>query len=261
MNREQGIQGDFTQDSLPSLLQYLGVLKSTGQLQIRSSFMQAALAFRDGQVVDAAMQGSGGQEALFRALSLRGGTFQFHPGDIGQATTITVPLERLLLDAAFWQDTQDGPPEPINPKLIPVFTRQGAPVEMNFSSLHWRVIAHVDGVRTIEEIGLQARVEPNQLELVVYELAKLGILELQERRITPLDPAFLEAIRECLTVVIGPIARVIMRDTAEALGVTLETLEASHAAPFTTNLTGRLSPGKQERFRALVQPVMHRYVS
>ena len=261
MTREQGLQGDFTQDSIPSLLQYLGMLKATGQLSLTSSFMRAVIVVDRGRVIDASLGHSSGQEALFRILSFRSGTFQFTPGEVPRKITIHTSLERLLLDAAFWQDTQDGPPEPIDPNLIPTFSSRGAPVEMNFSSLHWRVIAHVDGLRSIEDIGLHARIEPNQLELIVYELERLGILELHVRQIIPIDPAFLDEVRQCLTVVIGPIARVIMKDVAEALGVTLETLERTHTQAFTQELTARLAPAKQERFKTLVQPVMHRFAA
>ncbi len=98
-SREQErIEGSLAQLPLSDVLQMLGNNRRSGRLFISADAVRGELAFREGELVDAASDAVVGEKLVFRSLTLRDGRFVFRPGDPGVNRRIERPLTELLLD-------------------------------------------------------------------------------------------------------------------------------------------------------------------
>ena len=73
------LTGHLDDRPLPELVRTLRAQRKTGRLQIEYPDGPAAFFFEDGQIVDAQMGSLRGLEALYAAVELRGGSFNFNP--------------------------------------------------------------------------------------------------------------------------------------------------------------------------------------
>ena len=73
------LTGNLDEQPLPELIRRLRVQRKSGRLQVEYGEGPAAFFFEDGQMVDARMGDLRGVEALYAALALGGGPFNFNP--------------------------------------------------------------------------------------------------------------------------------------------------------------------------------------
>ncbi|MBB6097165.1 hypothetical protein HNR42_000579 [Deinobacterium chartae] len=260
MAEEITLQGEYSRDTLPSLIQYLAMLGSSGELWLTASPQQAAtLAFLEGRLIGAHHGNYRGEDALYRILNFSAGQFRFHPGTITIAPSITAPLEKLLLDAAYWQDTQSDAEVLPGPDAVPNVIPDENHGELRLELMHWRVMSLADGQRSLYEIAANLGRNIEEVREIAHQLATRGILTFGARTRATVDPAFLEELRRRLTTLIGPIARVIVNDAAQQFGTPADQLEPTQVRAFLEVLTQLLAPAKQARFRELAAPLIDRF--
>ena len=73
------LTGHTREQPLPDLIRRLRVQRKTGRLQVEYADGPGAFFFEDGQMVDARLGELRGVEALYAALALEGGSFNFNP--------------------------------------------------------------------------------------------------------------------------------------------------------------------------------------
>lgn len=73
------LTGHTDEQPLPDLIRRLRVQRKTGRLQVEYADGPGAFFFEDGQMVDARLGELRGVEALYAALALEGGSFNFNP--------------------------------------------------------------------------------------------------------------------------------------------------------------------------------------
>ena len=73
------LTGHTDEQPLPDLIRRLRVQRKSGRLQVEYADGPAAFFFEDGQMVDARLGELRGVEALYAALALEGGSFNFNP--------------------------------------------------------------------------------------------------------------------------------------------------------------------------------------
>jgi hypothetical protein len=73
------LTGHLNEQPLPELIRRLRVQRKSGRLQVEYKDGPAAFFFDEGQLVDAQMGALRGVEALYAALALEGGSFNFNP--------------------------------------------------------------------------------------------------------------------------------------------------------------------------------------
>jgi hypothetical protein len=73
------LTGHTDEQPLPDLIRRLRVQRKTGRLQVEYADGPGAFFFEDGQMVDARLGELRGVEALYAALELEGGSFNFNP--------------------------------------------------------------------------------------------------------------------------------------------------------------------------------------
>lgn len=173
------LQGSLTIVTVPSLLQLLASEARDGQLELQRSDEIASLWLEGGRIVHADGPATSPEQAAQDCLFWQDGSFEFHPGVTAPARTLDVPAEQLLLEAACRRDDENrSDPEPGPgrvPNFAPVRSGESTP---RFDTLQWRVLASVDGRRTVEQVARQAELPLPAVQSVLGELARAGVVEL-----------------------------------------------------------------------------------
>jgi hypothetical protein len=257
MMQEQTLKGNFERETIPSLLQYLGTLAVTGELTLIAGSLRPTVYLEGGRVVDAIFGTRGGQEALFHAMNLMSGTFTFTAGVRAPHSTIDSSLESLILNAAFWQDTQGGMVISGNSVPRPITGQAINGVNLNLEQ--WQLLAQIDGKRTLAQIAAVMRIELSVLERVLKGLRQRGLVDFSSHQAVMVDPKFIAELRLRLASVIGPVATALMANAAADFGTTPDRLEASSLRAFVTTIVLKLPETKRTKFRDLAQPLLERH--
>jgi CheY-like chemotaxis protein len=99
------LHGDLANHPSWAVLQYLGQIKKSGSLVVRSPGGAGQVELRAGELVAARWQTLYGREALLALLCAEEGTFSFVDGDVGgRSGGEDLPMNELLMQAAWLKD-------------------------------------------------------------------------------------------------------------------------------------------------------------
>ncbi len=95
-----GMQGNLKDMAVADLIQHNCQDNKTAKMLIQNAGVEAALFFKEGQVVHAALNGHEGEEVVFQILAWNEGTFMLETGMEAPVKTITRSWSSLLLEGA-----------------------------------------------------------------------------------------------------------------------------------------------------------------
>lgn len=185
--RAMGFEGDLNLFGLPAVLALVRTGMRTGGLVLERGSATGVIYFRDGEIVDAALGDRSGEDAFYAFFTWRKGTFKFSPRLVPERTTIKADWSRLILEgtrrvsdrAAFEQviHSQDFVPsrrrlaEGITSPVDAVALRDGL-----LSPEEARVLALVDGRRTVRDIAGMLGMDPLTVYPLLYRLIAVGLV-------------------------------------------------------------------------------------
>jgi len=175
-----GLEGNLKDFDLSDILQLIHMGKKTGALEVVAEAESGVIYFSNGTAVHAVVSDLSGDEAVNRILRCRAGHFAFKP-DIGTSYhSIKTPLQHLVLDAARqideWQDIQK-----LIPNLDIVLAIEENPSagteDIKLQPSEWRVLAIVDGAKSIKGIVKDGHIGDFETCKVLYGLLSSGLLK------------------------------------------------------------------------------------
>lgn len=198
-----GLSGSLSVLSLPGLVQLLAAEQRTGRLDVLGAEAPlGSIWLESGRVVHAAEEGAveegavegaiaedgaedadveAAEEAAVHVLDTEAGAFRFEPGAQPPIRSLDVAASHLLLEAARRRDhaeRESWPEMPeVTPATIPALVAEppgGA--SPRFDTLQWRLLASVDGRRTVRSIAEAAGVPLQAAAEVVDDLMRSGVL-------------------------------------------------------------------------------------
>jgi hypothetical protein len=128
------------------------------------------------------------EESIYGIFDWEDGTFRFEPGGDPPADTIETDLsvEHVLLQGATRQDEMRRSREVIgNDEAVLERTNAELPAAILASPVSQRILALVDGRRTVREIVLHAHASRSLVERLFSGLVGAGVLRLTDRRGPP----------------------------------------------------------------------------
>jgi hypothetical protein len=253
---EQNFSGSFTRDSTPGLLQYINMLRASGELLLVAAKDRAVVTFLEGRLVDTRFAGLFGEEALYQAMMMPNGSFHFRYGEVEAAITINRPLEALMLNAVYLQDIQG---QPIRGDEVASLVSASVETEMALELRHFQLISMANGQRTLQQIAQSLHIHLTELVRFARDLQITGILRLETPQLVPVDPQFFQELIPRIFSLVGPVGEVMMLDVAEELGIQLEELEQNQVGEYLLLLLEELPSNRQIPFRAFAQDLMGRY--
>lgn len=214
--RAMGFEGDLNLFGLPAVLALVRTGMRTGGLVLERGSATGVIYFRDGEIVDAALGDRSGEDAFYEFFTWSKGTFKFSPRLVPERTTIKADWPRLILEgtrcvsdrAAFEQVIHSHDFVPSRRRLAEGITSPVDAVTLRDGLLkpeEARVLALVDGRRTVRDIAGMLGMEPLTVYPLLYRLIAVGLVRGDDEVSTSGDGmagGFLDARPEALGKVI-----------------------------------------------------------
>ena len=108
LKMDSHFEGKMTGIQLTDFIQINSLSKASTALLINADGREGVIYFSEGTVVHAICGDLTGEEAFYKLMNFKGGTIDtFYPDTIPE-TTISTPVDALLLQGALWADELDG---------------------------------------------------------------------------------------------------------------------------------------------------------
>jgi hypothetical protein len=256
MTNSNNLQGDFSKSSLPSLLQYLGMIGSTGELVLSiPPDDTAVISLERGKLIDARFREHTGQQALFQVMQTVNGFFQFKAGTVDVKNSIDSSLEHLLLGAAAFEHARTQ----FQPSDIPAIVPSSTSGNISLQAAQLRVVAMIDAQRSIAQLATAVRGSVGDVTALISQLVESGLVTVKTSTVQTINPQFFEDLRPRISSLVGPMAHIMMIDAAERLGHTLENLDKRLVRGFLTELHKEIPGNQMKQFVVLVEPLLRQY--
>jgi len=175
-----GLEGNLKDFDLSDILQLIQMGKKTGSLEVESGNDSGRIFFNEGTAIHATATDIKGDEAVNRILRWRQGSFAFKPDVTTDQHSIQAPLQHLVLEAARqideWQDIQK-----LLPSMDLILAIEENPAagteDIKLQPAEWRILALVDGLRTINQVVKESHMGDFETCKVLYGLVSSGLLK------------------------------------------------------------------------------------
>jgi hypothetical protein len=159
----------------------------SGMLNINSGRKSAVIYFKRGQAVHAQVDNFLGEAAVFEIFNWEEGKFAFQTDVGAPERTITMDCQNLIMEAVRRLDEWDKIRGLIpSDDYVAAFSaaHEELASRVTLEATEWKVISQVDGVSSVKDIAERAGIGEFETALVIYNLAKSGLLE-----VGPSEPA------------------------------------------------------------------------
>jgi Domain of unknown function (DUF4388) len=219
------MQGNLSQISLNDLLLLATGGKKSGVLKLSRGKETVELYLNAGEIVHATCPIGDGEKALLYPVTWGEGTFALLPNGTSPASTIRKNSAQILDEVKAmsreWETILEVIPTGKTVfRLADLTDEQSGPITV--PHVGWRVLTKIDGMRNVQEIAEILRVPYAYTAKVIFNLHKAGLVEIVSPAVKSaserVSPALFNRISSLLTEIIGPMARVVVRDQVESLG-------------------------------------------
>jgi Domain of unknown function (DUF4388) len=173
------MQGDLAEYALPDLLQFFHATRKQGQLLLEAGTAQSAgVYFAGGEVVHAYCPPRVGVPAFYTLLSWGEGRFAFLKGHAPPERTIFDGLQNLLLEGLRRLDELRLVRERLPPReaVLHLAPSSASQAVIRLQLPEWRVLATVNGRRTLGEVLHLAGGAEDEAARIVYGLLLAGLV-------------------------------------------------------------------------------------
>jgi DNA-binding Lrp family transcriptional regulator len=263
MQASKAMQGTFTRENLPDLMQYLAVSARDGQLTLKTAGLDAAsavLTFRNGALWAAVSPEAQAEKVLYQVLRWTGGSFDFERTSSVQVNPnerIHRSFDSLLLEV--FQRTQPTLPEgKPDPDLVPRIAAINGNASYQLTGRQLQIICQVDGHRSLQEISNKLGLDPRETQRQLEQLESLQLVVL-ERFVTVLPERFIHELQNGLTRIVGPLADVLIEDLLGQVGWNATALQADQALKLMTALEREVNPDQINLVRNLRSQLIQKF--
>lgn len=174
------IEGSLQSVDIQDIAQLLNINRSTGILHIQNSHVKGELYYRDGEIVNAAIEGMTGAPAAYALISQSEGSFHFEIAEHDKPQVIMRSIYDLLLEAARRKDTIKKIRATVkhdNIVFLPLVDVRIPHLAKDFTEFEKKLMRQLDGHKDIREIFEQNKESAFEILFVIYELEKKGHLK------------------------------------------------------------------------------------
>jgi len=245
----EALRGDLNQLSLPNIIQLLKSGGQTGKLDLSDGTNNGEIFLQQGNIVHAVAGVQIGEEAFYTLLSWLHGDFNFVSDIEAPDQTITTGTELLLIEGKkrieMWTHIKN-----VIPSMQAIFNlSQGTTGAINLDPDEWKVLAQVNGVRTIIDIADSLGWEEFEAANVLAGLVKTGLLEIVEESkslpVTAIDNEFFDRLNDEFIEVIGPMGPVIVDEKISTLNETRESFPRNKVADLVEQISTEIEDEEQ----------------
>lgn len=261
------MQGNFSQVSLPDVLQLCILAKKSGLLKLTKGKETVEIYFARGEATHGACPLGEGVKAFFYPLSWTEGNFVLLKDAAVPQKTIDRPTTELLAEllAVSQELEQIQSVVPSENSVFRIAEGDGRRGPVTLSPDQWKVLSRTNGSRSVRTIAEAVRLPYFDAAKIIYGLHGEGLIELASGAARPaaavttpeapsktvLDPVpqgFFDRMVHGLAEVSGPIASVVVRDQIAALGATAEAFPKSRVIELVESVS-QVIPDKRLKAR------------
>lgn len=191
------IEGSLQSVDIQDIAQLLNINRSTGLLHIQNSHVKGILFYREGDIVNAEVEGMTGLSAAYALMSQGEGNFHFEIADHAKTGEINRSIYDLLLEAARRKDTIKKIRATIkhdNIVFMPLVDVRIPQFAKEFTEFEIKLLRQHDGYKEIREVINNNKESAFEIFFVTYELEKKGHLKrvdiFKVLEVTPLKKLF-----------------------------------------------------------------------
>lgn len=246
----QDISGGLENTRCPEIIKILSLGKRSGRLLLNNGSETGNIFFRDGQIIHAQCGLLQGTKAVYELTVWSSGDYRFFVDETPDVISVDISMEDILAESSNRIRQMDRittliPSSSVIYSLDPDIRDK----EINLKSIQWKVLANINGKRSIAAIAQNIGLGVSDAMKVFYTLLKLGLLRdaefSVETEITPLEielpeTAFIDALKEDLTRAIGPVAPFIIVETAQELNVDLLSEDVGQRSALIETLSSKI---------------------
>ncbi|MBN2620868.1 DUF4388 domain-containing protein [candidate division WOR-3 bacterium] len=178
------LQGSLEDFELTDVFQLIQLGQKDGGLRIQAEDDVGIVYFKGGMVVHAKTNTIQGEPAIDAILSWKKGRFVFNPNEETLETTVDLPIQQVILEAARRIDEMQK-----IQKVIPSFDAIVKIVEVpdaGVEKIHlkpeeWKVLSFVDASRAIKQIAQKANISEFETARILYGLVSSGLVTLVQK--------------------------------------------------------------------------------
>ena len=188
------IEGSLKSVDIQDIVQLLNLNRSTGLLHIQNPTLKGTLFYREGDVVNAEVEGLKGDAAAYVLLSQIEGNFHFEITEHNARREIQRPIHDLVLEAARRKDTIGKIRSSIkhdNIVFLPLVDVRIPHLRKEFTDFEVELLSLLDGQTDIKTVINRRKESAFEVFYVIYDLEQRGhlkrvdiykILEVQEHK-------------------------------------------------------------------------------
>jgi len=185
------LQGNLEDFELTDVFQLIQLGQKDGGLRIQTDDDVGIVYFKGGMVIHAKTNNIQGEPAIDTILSWKKGRFVFNPNEETLESTVDLPIQQVILEAARRIDEMNK-----IQKVIPSFDAVVKIVEVpdaGVEKIHlkpeeWKILSFVDGSRAIKQVAAKANISEFETARILYGLVSSGLVKLKKQTEAPLPP-------------------------------------------------------------------------
>jgi hypothetical protein len=245
----EDISGGLENTRCSEIIKILSLGKQSGRLFLSNGGDTGNIFFRDGEIIHAQCGLMQGAKAIYEAAVWTSGEYRFYPDDTPDAATIDLSVDDILNETANRIRQMDRITSLISSSsAVYAHDPDIKEKEISLKSVQWKVLAHIDGRKSIADISQKVNLGVSDTMKVFYTLIKAGLLKESEASASqssagfvelPATP-FIESLEKDLTRAIGPIAPFVIAETAQEMGYDLLSDDAGHKAELIETLSNKI---------------------
>jgi len=243
------ISGDLENTRCSEVIKILSLGKRSGRLHLSNGGDTGSIFFRDGEIIHAQCGPLQGVKAIYEAAVWSSGEYRFFPDDLADIVSVDLPVDDILAETANRIRQMDRITSLIS-SSSEVYEHDPdiKEKEVTLKSIQWKVLACVDGRKSITEVSQKVNLGVSDTMKIFYTLIRAGLLREVERAPglaqasgieLPATP-FIDALRTDLTRAIGPVAPYVILETAREMGFDLLSDDAGRKAELIETLSNRI---------------------
>lgn len=245
----QDISGGLENTRCSEIIKILSLGKRSGRLSLNNGSEAGNIFFRDGEIIHSQCGPLQGTKAIYELAVWTSGEYRFFIDDTPDIVTIDLSIDEILAEAANRIRQMDRITSLISSstavyELDPDIKDK----EVQLKSIQWKVIAHIDGKKSIADIAQKIGLGSSDTMKVFYTLIKAGLLkdastdeaEATSGSVNLPETAFLNALKQDLTKAIGPVAPFVIMETSVEMGLDLLSDDADQKAALIETISSKI---------------------
>jgi hypothetical protein len=242
------LRGPLRDGVLANLLQYLSLNQANGCLMLSNARgVNGEIFVQRGRVIHAVAGYERALPAVAIMLTWLDGSFNFRDGITPTEQTIDFPLERLLLDAAYYADTTDttiqsniSPSTVLRPGNPGSF---GATIQIPGAAIH--LLRLLDGYRSLDEVSHMIGMQIDEGVRLARELLNLGVVTIESG--PQVSNAFIEDLSSLVVRVVGPVGEIIVEDSILDLDLDRDAVPLKSVPKLVNEIANQIKNAEQRR--------------